>query len=30
MDVLLLVLRIALAALLYTFLGAVLVVLWRD
>jgi len=30
MDVLLLVLRILLAALLYTFLAAVLVMLWRD
>ncbi len=30
MDILLLVLRLLLAALLYTFLGAVLLMLWRD
>ncbi len=30
MDILLLILRIALAGLLYAFLGAVLLMLWRD
>lgn len=30
MDILLLILRFALAALLYAFLGAVLLMLWRD
>ena len=30
MDILLLILRLALAALLYAFLGAVLLMLWRD